>query len=329
MQVGVLGVSHKSAPLLLREQVAHACPAEGGKVILSTCNRTEIYFSGENLADVQCQVFAELKTRLSHSSEHAFYSFFGEECFYHLACVTAGVDSKLLAESDVQRQVKLAYETARSRSSLSPALHYLFQKSLKVAKEARSRFSLFKRAIHLEGMVYQIVGSILHQTPSILFIGNSEINRKIIHYFSQRKKGRLTLISRNLEAAHPFALDYGLTLKNRDELAHAHAYDAIISATVAEGYLLTSLASSRQTRLILDLSVPRTIHPDLGLDPSLTLMNMEHIGECFAGAATARSLEVAEVRQFLASRAHAYTERFALKTARCESSKITGHLFLS
>jgi glutamyl-tRNA reductase len=315
MQVGVLGVSHKSASLSLREQVAHACLTEAGKVILSTCNRTEIYFSGEDLAQVQCQVFAELKTRLDHSSEHAFYSFFGEECFYHLACVTAGVDSKLIAESDVQRQVKLAYEMARSRSALPPALHYLFQKSLKVAKDARSQFPLFRGAAHLEGMVYQIASSILEKAPSILFIGNSEINRKIIHYFSRRNKGRLTLISRELEVAHPFALDYGLTLKNRDELVHAHLYDAIIAATASEGYLLSTLASHRRTRLILDLSVPRTIHPDLGLDPSLTLMNMEHIGECFAGVPKARSAEAAQVRYFLASCARAYTERFARKTA--------------
>ncbi len=316
MQIGVLGINHKSAPLKLREQVAHVCGSyqEHNTVILSTCNRSEIYFSGENLAELQCQIFAELKKRLNHSSEHAFYSFFGEECFYHLACVTAGIDSKLLAESDVQRQVKQSYEAARFHVKLPAALHYLFQKSLKLAKAARSNFPLFKLAMHLEGMVYQIVNSILEENPSLLLIGNSEMNRKIIHYFYRRKKGRLTLVSRNLEAAHPFALDYGLTLKSRDELAHAHFYDGIISATTTSEYLLTSLASYRHTRLILDLSVPRSIHPNLGIDPSLTLMNMEQIGELFAHAHTVRQTEVDQVKQFLELSVRSYIERFQQKT---------------
>lgn len=316
MQIGVLGINHKSAPLKLREQVAQVCCGckEPDKVILSTCNRTEIYFSGDNLAEMQCQVFSELKKRLNHSSEHAFYSFFGAECFYHLACVTTGIDSKVLAESDIQRQVKVAYELARTRGALSNALHYLFQKSLKVAKDARSRFSLYQSTIHLEGMVYQIVDSVLKKNPKLLFIGNSEINRKIIHYFYRRKKGRMTLISRDLETAHPFALDYGLTLKSRDELALADQYEGIISATTAPDYLLSTLAGEKQTRLILDLSVPRSVHPHLGEDPSLTLLNMEEVGELFTQAHMTRHVEVEQIRNFLETSVHAYTERFLLKT---------------
>lgn len=316
MQVGVLGINHKSAPLKLREEVAHACCScvEQDKVVLSTCNRTEIYFSGDNLAEMQCVVFADLKKRLNHSSEHAFYSFFGIECFYHLACVTAGIDSKLLAESDIQRQVKVSYESARMRGYLSAALHYLFQKSLKVAKDARSRFPLFQSTLHLEGMVYHIVDSLLGDSPSLLLIGNSELNRKIIHYFYRRKKGRLTLVSRDLQIAHSFALDYGLTLKDRKELMSAHLYNGIIAATAAEGYLLTTLASHRQTRLILDLSVPRVVHPVLGHDPSLTLINMEHLGELCTSAHTARQSEVVQVKRFLESSVGIYNERFKQKS---------------
>ena len=315
MQVGILGINHKSAPLKLREQVAHVysqCTAPD-KVILSTCNRTEIYFSGEDLAALQCEVFADLKKKLNHSFEHAFYTFFGAECFLHLTCVTSGIDSKLLAESDIQRQVKHAYESAKSSGRLSYALHYLFQKSLKLAKDARSNFSLFQSTYHLEGIVYQLIDSVLGNHPSLLLIGNSDINRKIIHYFSRRKKGKITLISRNLEAAYPFALDYGITLKSREELKSAHLYDGIISATTAEEYLINLLPSSKKTQLILDLSVPRTIHPDVGLDPSLTLLNMEQIGELFAHAHTVRYTEVEQVKQFLDVSVRSYVDRFSHK----------------
>ncbi len=315
MQVGVLGINHKSAPLKLREQVAQVCCAcnEPEKVILSTCNRTEIYFSGEDLAQLQCDVFGELKRRLNHSSEHAFYTFFGHECFLHLACVTSGIDSKLLAETDIQRQVKVSYEMARLQGQLSPALHYVFQKSLKLAKDARSHFPLFQSTVHLEGIVYQIVDSILEKNPSLLLIGNSEMNRKIIHYFTRRKKGKLTLISRDLVAAHPFALDYGITLKDRHELQNAHHYDGIISATTTDDYLISHLPSVRNTRLILDLSVPRSIHPDLGLDPSMTLLNMEQIGELSAHAHTVRHTEIEQVKAFLSTSVMTYTARYQQK----------------
>ena len=315
MQVGVLGINHKSAPLKLREQVAQVCSAcnEPEKVILSTCNRTEIYFSGEDLAQLQCDVFGELKRRLNHSSEHAFYTFFGHECFLHLACVTSGIDSKLLAETDIQRQVKVSYEMARLQGQLSPALHYVFQKSLKLAKDARSNFPLFQSTVHLEGIVYQIIDSILEKNPALLLIGNSEMNRKIIHYFTRRKKGKLTLISRDLSAAHPFALDYGITLKNRDELQHAHHYDGIISATTTDDYLISHLPTHRNTRLILDLSVPRSIHPDLGLDPSMTLLNMEQIGELSAHAHTVRHTEIEQVKAFLSASVMSYSSRYQQK----------------
>jgi len=326
MQVGVLGINHKSAPLKLREQVAQVCCScnASDKVILSTCNRTEIYFSGDDLAALQCEVFADLKKKLNHSSEHALYTFFGAECFLHLACVTAGMDSKLLAESDIQRQVKHSYETAKSKGSLSYALHYLFQKSLKLAKEARSNFSLFQSALHLEGIVHQIVDSILDANPSLLLIGNSDINRKIIHYFTRRKKGKITLVSRDLETAYPFALDYGITLKNRDELQHAHLYDGIISATTTSDYLLTALPDNKMTRLILDLSVPRSIHPHIGIDPSLTLLNMEQIGELFVQAHTVRHTEVDQVKKFLDSSVVSYVERFVKKTVFASNNMIEG-----
>ncbi|MFN3135878.1 MAG: hypothetical protein ACK44H_09980, partial [Candidatus Kryptonium sp.] len=149
--------------------------------------------------------------------------------------------------------------------------------------------------------------------PSLLVIGNSDINRKIIHYFSRRKKGKITLISRNLNEAYPFAMDYGVTLKSRDEILKAHHYDGIISATTTEEYLVSSLPLDARTRLIIDLSVPRSIDPHLTHNPALTLFNMQQIGDLFVKAHTLRSAEVEQVKKFLETSVLAYTERFQLK----------------
>ena len=311
MQIGVLGISVKSAPLALREQIAKAASSLSSEnVVLSTCHRTEIYFSANDLAAAQADLFQSLKP-FCQSYEHAFYSFFGAECFYHLACVTTGLDSLLLAETDIQRQVKVAYETARQNPLPSP-LHFLFQKALKIGKEARSQFSLFQKAFHLEAILHDLTCKILGPTPRLLFVGNSDINRKIIHTFWRKGHRNMTLTTRSLTPALPFAVDYHLTLRDRQEIALWHTYDGVICATIAPTYLINPTPNPT-TRLVLDLSVPRMAHPSLHSLPTLTLLNMEEIAKFFENHQNTLSTEALEVKKFLQSSTHAYTTRYARK----------------
>ena len=321
MRIGVLGVNHKSASLSLREKVAEACQSytSSDKVILSTCHRTEIYFSHDDLAETQCHLFRELKERLLHNQEHAFYSYFGKECFFHLACVTAGLDSAMLAESDVQRQVKTAYEKARGLGGLTSPLHFLFQKSLKLGKKVRSSFPLFQTPLHLEGMLYRLTLDLLGADASILFIGNSDINRKIIHYFWRRGKKNMTLCTRHLESATPFALDYELSLKDRSELEDWHSYEGVISATTADAYLIHTMPDTFKTRLVLDLSVPRSVTPSLKWNPGLTLLNMEEVSQFFEKHQSDYFSEVSSIKTVLQEAVHLYIQLYEKKSFPAKS----------
>ncbi|HEX2579163.1 MAG TPA: hypothetical protein VHK67_02015 [Rhabdochlamydiaceae bacterium] len=314
MRIGVLGINYKSAPLDLRERIAQACRhLSPNKIVLSTCYRTEVYFSQDDLAGAQSELFYYLKKRAPHSQEYGFYTFFDSECFFHLACVTAGLDSAIPAESDVQRQVKLAYEQTRLKQQLSPPLHYLFQKALKLGKAARSTFPLFQTPLHLEGMVYQLTKQILGD-PALLFIGNSDINRKMIHYFWRKGRRQMTLCTRNPAAAEPFALDYQLTLKDRSEIENWHQYEGVIVATHCEDYLIKSMPKETKTSLILDLSVPRCADPSFERDPKLTLLNMEQIGAFFESCRSERLSEVETVRSFLHEAVERYTALYEKKS---------------
>ncbi|MBS0648687.1 MAG: hypothetical protein JSS10_05630 [Verrucomicrobia bacterium] len=315
MQIGVLGINYKSAPLHLREKIAQACRhLSPHKVVLSTCYRTEIYISQENLAEAQAELFSDLKKEIPHSHEHAFYTYFGKECFYHLACVTAGLDSAMLAESDVQRQVKLAYEETRTRQVLSPGLHYLFQKSLKLGKTVRSTFSIFENPLHLEGMIYQLVDKVLGASPRLLFVGNSDINRKMIHLFWRKGHKNMTLCTRGLESAHSFALDYELTLKDRSELDHWHHYEGVIAATHSESPLISSMPEKPLTRLILDLSVPRCVKPSFKKHPQLSVLDMEQISAFFESHHSERLSEVQSIKNYLVQAVERYTALFERKS---------------
>src|SRR3984957_2397898 len=148
MRVGVIGINAKSSELSLREHLAKATvklfgaealdALQFGFLFLSTCHRTEIYFSSLDLAATHSVILQLLRQEIDLPFEHNLYSYFGDECFTHLAKVVAGLDSVILGEGEIQRQVKRAYETAQVYRKLPAPLHFLFQKSFKIAKELRS-----------------------------------------------------------------------------------------------------------------------------------------------------------------------------------------------
>jgi glutamyl-tRNA reductase len=281
MNIGVLGISHKSADLALREHVARACRRLFSYalpvVTLSTCNRSEIYFSGEDVAEIHTLLFKELREEIKLPFEHALYAYFGRECFGHLARVTAGLDSAIVAESDIQRQVKLAYAAASSQRQLSSMLHFLFQKALKVGKEIRSTSPLFTLNTQIEAAIFEYAQSFFAQPMSMLFIGNSEINRKIIRYFARRGHKRIVLCTRSSEGAESFALDHGVSLRGWDAVQEWGDFQLVICGTHAEEYLVVPTEGSVRTSLIFDLSVPRVVDPVLDEHPCIRVVNIDDL----------------------------------------------------
>src|SRR5207244_4328762 len=131
-----------------REAIARAAQSLSGEkgiffqhpiVVLSTCNRTEIYFSAENLAEAHSDLLAHFRKQIEEPFEHRLYSYFGIDCFAHLCRVASGLDSAILAETEIQRQVKVAYAAGRV---LPSCLHYIFQKALKVSKGMRNQMAI-------------------------------------------------------------------------------------------------------------------------------------------------------------------------------------------
>lgn len=259
-------------------------------VLLSTCNRTEIYFSVEDLADAHCEILSSLREGITESFEPLLYSFFGRDCFSHLATVTTGLDSAVLAETEIQRQVKVAYAQASEIRKLPSAMHFLFQKCLKIGKWMRSSYALFQGLPTLEGTIWHLTQNIFPDAAfNALFVGNSEINRKIISLFRSKGSRQMMLCTRNPHLAEPFALDHGLSLDNWETLERWNEFDLVICATVSDRYLVSGANS--KTRLILDLSVPRNVDPNLSRDPNLLLFNMEELGRLFQSNRQIESLK--------------------------------------
>jgi glutamyl-tRNA reductase len=293
MRIGVVGINFKTSALSLREQLSRAaqkCFSSGSSiaerlfcVLLSTCNRTEIYFSAEDLAEAHGAILASLRTEMSVAFEHNMYSYFGLDCFLHLATVTAGLDSVILAETEIQRQVKLAYERALLEYSLPSCIHFLFQKSLKIGKQVRSHCFQLPQQRSLESLIFSLGRLTVSdwKEKEVLFIGNSEINRKVISFFQRQGVRNMTLCTRSPQSAREFVTTENLPLLDWSQLNRWGHYDAVVSASTHPTYLLSGdeLQEDLKTQLIFDLSVPRTVDPRLSSHPRMRLFNMESLGQ--------------------------------------------------
>lgn len=291
MRVGLIGINHRLAELQLREKLAKACQkrfwghffhSNHSFVLLSTCNRTEVYFSSEDLAATHTYLLSILRNDVEEDFDHKLYSYFGVDCFSHLSRVAAGLDSAIVAETEIQGQVKLAYEYALGLNPLPKELHFLFQKALGLAKKVRSEFRLGRGLPTLDQAVLNTGKHFFEslENQKILFVGASEINQKILNLFVNKQIPQLSMCNRTVETAQFLAEKKNIQLLDWANLSEWHRYDWIILGTKAPRFLIeqeNTPSHMMGRKLIMDLSVPRNVDPKLGLDPQVTLLNIDQL----------------------------------------------------
>jgi glutamyl-tRNA reductase len=285
MRVGVVGVNFKSSDLFLRELLAKAFQRYFGNsstfssVLLSTCNRSELYFSREDLALAHTEILTILRKEIDVPFEHVLYSYFGGECFAHLASVTSGLDSAIIAETEIQAQVKQAYGNASLYYSLESCMHFMFQKCLKIGKGVRTSMLFSAREGRLERSLFTLSHLLVKdfKTASILFIGNSEINRKILGFFKCKGITDITLCTRTPRNAQ----DLNVRVVDWQEIPLWQNYEIVICGTNQENYLIgpSNAQEKGNIKVIFDLSIPRNVDPALGRHPGIVLFNIEELSE--------------------------------------------------
>lgn len=275
MQIAVLGINHKQGNVGSRESFAkaflrHFSMAQNLKnvVLLLTCNRAEIYFGGDgkNLADLHQYILGELRREMPFEFEQKCYSFFGYDCFLHLAQVTSGLDSAILQETEIQGQVKQAYESAKTTTTLSSELHFLFQKCLRIGKIIRSScFDAKKSPSCLEEIILHTAKRHFQERyPAPLFVGASEINLKIARFLKAHGVANLHFCNRTLVKAEEIATELqGTALPWSDLQARWSTFDWVISAVSHPAPLFLPARELSHHRLLIDLAVPRNIHPEV------------------------------------------------------------------
>ena len=334
MKLTVIGLNHHTAPLAIREQLAFAAAAlpeavrelsvnaAAEAVILSTCNRTELYCVGDAemiinwLADYQGVNAADIRPYL--------YTLGCSETIRHAFRVACGLDSMVLGEAQILGQMKEAVRIAREQGSISTWLNALFQRTFQAAKEVRSLSGVGDNVVSMASaavrMAEQSVGDI--SSLNVLFVGAGEMNENVATYFAAKQPRSLMIANRTLTRAVNLCSKLGngaqaCKLEALPEILHR--YDIIISCTGSELPVITrdmmanataqrigSLKADRQ--FMLDLAVPRDIEAEVAQLPTIALFTVDDMAERVAhgkearaaAAAQAEAMVQAKVNEFVA-----------------------------
>lgn len=326
LQIGVIGMNHKTASIHLREQLSRECQRlfEPASFFLSdicvvpllTCNRVEIYFSSSNLAETHTLLLDLLRKALGSFFEPFFYSFFGKDAFLHLASVSSGLDSAFMGESEIQGQVRRAYKEACNFSFLSKDLHFVFQKTLKIGKDIRTRFSN-PSSMALGNIVAQEIEDFLPSTLNrkLLFVGFSRMNLSLFPGLVPVVQS-IDFCNRNQQKMKTFLEEKKCGAFTFSELATRWTdYDCVLFGTHAGKYLAMTqhlIQAKMKPRLLIDLSMPRNVDPKLAHFHQTRVLNIDQLHQ----KAEKESLENESIsirNQYVGDKVQRYVELFKTK----------------
>lgn len=283
MAIFALGINHKTAPVSLREKVAFApeqvhealrelatATAVTDAVLLSTCNRTELYFNGtNNQAEQVIAWLAQFHQLNVNQLRPHVYLHHDRQAAEHLMRVAAGLDSMVLGEPQILGQVKQAYNQSRQAGTINPQFERLFQKTFAVAKDVRTNTDIGANAVSVAfaavSLAKQIFGKL--EKVQVLLIGAGETIELVARHLVEQGARELTVANRTYERAVLLAQQFNAKVITLSQVpTQLPQADIVISSTastlpiVGKGMVEQALKKRRHKPMFLvDLAVPRDI----------------------------------------------------------------------
>jgi glutamyl-tRNA reductase len=279
-----VGLNHQTAPLAVRERVVFHVERlrealtevkrglASEAAILSTCNRTELYFAGEQPGAV-AEWLAQFHRLQPGELAPYLYTRPHDQAVRHAFRVASGLDSMVLGEPQILGQMKEAVRAAESAGTLGTVLHRLFQRTFAVAKEVRSTTSVGAASVSMAAAAVKLAARIFPslREQSVLFIGAGEMVELCATHFAAQGPARITVANRTLERASRLASRFnGRAIELRTLAEHLHEHDIVVSSTASslpilgKGLVERALrARRRRPMFMVDLAVPRDIEPEV------------------------------------------------------------------
>jgi glutamyl-tRNA reductase len=329
VRIVVVGLSHKTAPVELREKLSlyGRSPLDmlhGLRdatylrecAVLSTCNRTEVYGITEE-EDWQEQILAFLARQGGVSSgflQDHLYSYDRTPAMRHLFRVSAGLDSMVVGEGQILSQVKETLQTARDAGTAGSILHTLFQYAITLGKRARTETEIGKGAVSVSLAAVQLARQIFSRLDGreVLLIGAGEMGEQtakmLLSAHAPSGEGpKLRVCNRTLERAEALASQFGGTAWPYEKLADALARaDIVITSTGSREPVITVEQMRRVMRarrgrglFLIDIAVPRDVEPGISELDDVYLYNIDDLQEVVEKSLAGRQAEATRVEALI------------------------------
>lgn len=347
MQLAVLGLNHNTAPVEVRERFAlspdqvrkalgeiNALADLDEAVLLSTCNRTELYAVFDDDADGLPALETVYRTIAGEmpGKEH-FYYYKGEQVVCHLFRVAAGMNSLVMGEGQILSQVKVSYLTAVREGTTGPVLNVLFQRALSIGKKVRTETHIADNPVSVSYAAVkkanEVLGNLTH--CRVLILGAGTMAELMAKHLVGHGAENIIIANRHIEKAQELAEKFhGRAVPLEDRLRWASRVDVILTSTGATEYLLTfsqatELMMKRQGKplVMIDIAVPRDIDPEAGEIDGVTLYNIDDLTQVVEENKRMRAKEAETAYPLIEEAVQEMTERFEYLSMRPLMVEIT------
>ena len=348
MTLLVLGINHKTASVSVREKVAfsnekrelalqqiyHQNLAEG-VVILSTCNRTEVYFHHRQISPQECekwlhnaeQWFADIHQLSLAELNPSIYTYQNQQAANHLMRVACGLDSLILGEPQILGQVKQAFQITEdyyqsANLPLSTELSRLFQKTFSTAKRVRTETNIGESAVSVAYAACSLARQIFEslRNLNILLVGAGETIELVSRHLLRHGVKKLMIANRTRERAvqlvEKLATETQIDVFGLDELQYAlHQADIVISSTGSPNVLITQdmVKQSQEVRhyapmLLVDIAVPRDIDETVAELDSVYHYTVDDLQDIIQRNLNQRELASEQAQEIISQECHDFFE---------------------
>jgi glutamyl-tRNA reductase len=347
MSIVVLGVNYHTSPVTLLEKVMIPVPAMSEAlrvlsshgdirevVVLSTCNRTEVYAVAERFHgahDDILEFFCETSGLSADDITPHLYSQFDDDAVVHLFEVAAGIDSAVLGETEIVGQVRDAWDFAMKQGTSRSTLNLLFRYALESGKRARTETGISRSTASVAHAAVEMAEEILGTLSGkrVLVVGAGEMGEGVAGALSRAGTESITVLNRTVSRAEALAEKIGARVSEFESLeTELFSADVVLACTGAGGVIIDHELMSRVRKdvatplLVVDIALPRDVAASVAELPGVTLRDLDHLSDWAQRGIDKRASEVGQVREIIGEE----VKRFLLDQTQRQAAPLVAQL---
>jgi glutamyl-tRNA reductase len=347
MSIVVLGINYHTSPVTLLEKVMIPVPAMSEAlrelsshsdirevIVLSTCNRTEVYAVAERYHAAHTDILEFLCETSGLSADEItphLYSQFDDDAVVHLFEVAAGIDSAVLGETEIVGQVREAWDFAMKQGTSRSTLNLLFRYALESGKRARTETGISRSTASFAHAAVEMAEEILGTLSGkrVLVVGAGEMGEGVAGALSRAGTESITVLNRTVSRAEALADKIGARVSDFESLENElSTADVVLACTGAGGVIIDHelLARVRQgvstPILVVDIALPRDVAASVAELPGVTLRDLDNLSDWAQRGIDKRSSEVGQVREIIGEE----VKRFLLDQTQRQAAPLVAQL---